>query len=568
MLKTISKILLTVIFIISNTNINSQEKTSSLIEYAPNSNFIVLKAKNAKELKVKLESHPLKKLLCNSKTIEVIDEAFNLFNKEDTDIQIKEIEKKIFEKLFTSFNGEVILTISYLKAEEGKYDPNPRLVYSLIAQVDQIPFLDFIKQGVKYADKAASQKTISNRQHENFEYYSLDAEDDPSSCAFAAVVDGLGVLSNDEELFKKISTAIIKKTPFEKGLKSNEKVIAYLNANQNKDFLFMKDLTPIFKNIVSDEKSIYKIPFEAMKVDKLFQINGAITFDEKTDSLDFTLNCLDDSCIPFTAFINSEFTPSPFIGSDIRIYLRTFFSISLLKTKFIEMATKADPKFLETTYKSFNEIYGIDAFINSIGEDFEGFSIMNKDNAEEIVCVNKAKNPSLFLSNFGNIINKPIIKEVIKSNFIVSEKKEEGNQFWLFSSQGKDPNVTEDRFTIGMTEPYAFFSMPGNLAQKHISQIKKGPAAMLSGLDTYNNTRALFPTKVAYFLYSNVKDIISSLKLKITDQQANLASLTPKMDKILSLIDEINAEDFKGNLSFGLWKDTNQISVSIKLNNK
>ena len=568
MLKTISKILLTVIFIISNSNIQSQEKTFSLIEYAPNSNFIVLKAKNAKELKVKLESHPLKKLLCNSKTIEVIDEAFNLFNKEDTDVQIKEIERKIFNKLFTAFNGEAILTISYLKTEEGKYDPNPRLVYSLIAQVDQIPFLDFIKFGVKYADKTISQKTISNRQHENFEYYSLDAEDDPSSCAFAAVVDGLGVLSNDEELFKKISTAIIKKTPFEKGLKSNEKVIDYFNANQNKDFLFTKDLTPIFKNIISDEKSIYKIPLEAMKADKLFQINGAITFDEKADSFDFTLNCQDDSCLPFTAFINSEFTPSPFIGSDIRIYFRSFFSISILKTKFIEMATKADPKFLETTYKTYNEIWGLDAFINSIGEDFEGFSIMNKDNAEEIVCVNKTKNPNMFLSNFGSIINKPMIKEIIKANFIVTEKKEEGNQFWVFSSQGKDPNVTEDRFTLGVTEPYAFLSMPGNLTQKHISLIKKSSAAMLSALDGYNNTRALFPTKVSFFSFSNTKDIISSLKLKITDQQSNLVSLTPKMDKILSLIDEINAEDFKGNLSFGLWKDTNQISVSIKLNNK
>ena len=58
------------------------------------------------------------------------------------------------------------------------------------------------------------------------------------------------------------------------------------------------------------------------------------------------------------------------------------------------------------------------------------------------------------------------------------------------------------------------------------------------------------------------------MKFKVKDNKDKIIMDHPKCEKLLLLLEEIIADEFKGNLSFGLWKDSNKIFVSTKLTNK
>lgn len=564
-MRNILKFLPIFIFLAS---LSAQEATPSLINYIPNTNFLALKVKNAKEVRTNLDTNPLKSILYDDKVKEFVDEVFVLFDKEDTDVQIKDVEKKIFDKLFSSFNSEVFMTISFVKKEENKYDPQPKLIFSFIANVDKAPFTAFTKAGMKYADLALSQKTVSTYQHENVDYYGLKCEYEFSNNAFVAFINGIGVYSNDEDTCLKMISAVSKKTAIENGLKSNEKINAFFNANTNKDILVTADASPFFKNELLDEKSLLKLALvKAMKLDKLCQINATLDFDEKYDSFDAEINLANDGLPAFLPISNREFTSSSFINSEISTYRRAFFSVPELKVKLLEFANTVDPKFSESTYKSFLEIFNIDEFGNSISGDFEGFSYINKENIPEEICLSKLTNSSQFKTNLLKVFNSSFFKLLCKEASI-AEKKENENQYWVFSFPTRDPNTKEERFVIGASDTYAFISSPGNMANKHLALLKSNADSKLSSFDPFLISRALYPSKLSLFQYAKTRDLLTIMKFKVKDNKDKIIMDHPKCEKLLLLLEEIIAEEFKGNLSFGLWKDSNKIFVSTKLTNK
>ena len=67
-MKNAFRLLTVSFFFLLAINLHAQDKITSLVNYSPNSNFIVIKVKSAKEFKTGIENHPLKKLLYNDKT--------------------------------------------------------------------------------------------------------------------------------------------------------------------------------------------------------------------------------------------------------------------------------------------------------------------------------------------------------------------------------------------------------------------------------------------------------------------------------------------------------------------
>lgn len=575
-MKKVIKIFLIIMLTMLTLSIYAQDKATALINHVPNSNFVIVKIKNAKELKAGLENHPLKKLLYNDKTKELIDEILQSkkVETEDADTkEIKDLEKKSLEKLWESFIGEIILSISFEKLEDANIGRKVDILGALIATVNPELFQEFIKADIAFEEKSKSKKTITKKQHENIEYYSMVVEG-ASNNSFTALVKDKAILSTNEETLKKIITSILKNVPIENGLKNNEKFFNFLNANQNKDILFSADFAPIFKsNLSKEQEGPSKIALEALKLEKLFQIDMSFDIEEKVDNFEMILNCLDEGCLQFATFTNNEFVPAAYISSDVSAYSKIFFSLPELKKKIIEYAKKISPDF-EQQYPGMVEMaktnfqFDIEGFFDSIGEDIEFFSTFHKDDTEEALFTNKLKNQSVFITNLGSILNNPMAKQVFSNTFSVVENKEGGNQFWVFMPKTDDPKLKESSFALGSIESYAFLSKPGSMAQKHIALIKKGADTKLSSSAGYNSARALYPAKLSLFSYAITKDLILNMQVKLKGQEATLSMINPNFNKVLKILEEIKAEDFKGNISYGLWKDTNKLSFSAKLNNK
>ena len=570
------KTMATIVLVILNSAIYAQEKSGELINYCPNSNFVVVKVKNAKELKSGLENHPLKKLIYNDKTKDRLDDIFKISKKDDDNDESKEekeLSKKTFDKLFSSFTGEIMLSVSFEKMEEAQFKTGAEFVGALIAQVDQELFQEFIKMDVANHEKSKTKNTITKKQHEGIEYYSIVSENSKDN-SFSAVSNGLGILCSDEEVFKKILTANVKKSALENGLKSNESLFRFLNSNQSKDVLVSMDFTLIFKNQLSKEpEGMQKIILDSLKLDKLFQINATFDLDEKVDSFELTFNCLDDGILQFFTFKNNEFVPSGFISADVSSYTRAFFSISDLKKKIIEFMGKINPQFVElyNRYLAGMKVelqMDPDALFDSIGDDTECFTSLLKDGSEDKLFVNKLKNQSNFITNLASLLNHPGFKQGIEATLSLVENKEGENRYWSFTSKNSDPKAKPNSFALGSTDTLAFLSYPSSSAQKHIALLKKSADSKLSSSAIYNTTRALYPAKVALFRFDMTKDLILFLKAGLANQQATISKINPNIEKITSILDELKAEDFKGNISFGLWKDTNKISLAVKLTNK
>lgn len=566
----------TICLLILSSMVFAQEKTGTLINYCPNSNFVVVKVKNAKELKAGLENHPLKKLIYNDKTKDRFDDIFKVNKKDDEadeSKEEKESSKKTFDKLFSSFNGEIMLCVSFEKMEEAQFEKGADVVGAFIAQVDQELFQEFIKMDVANHEKSKTKNTITKKQHEGIEYFSIISENAKDN-SFSAVINGLGVLSSDEEVFKKILTAIVKKSAYENGLKSNESLYRFLNSNLSKDVLVSMDFSMIFKNQISKEpEGMRKLMLNSLKLDKLFQLNATFDIDEKVDSFELAFNCLDDGILQFFTFNNNEFVPSGFISADVSSYTRAFFSISDLKKKIIEFMGKINPQFVElyNRYLAGMKVelqMDPDALFDSIGDDTECFTALLKDGTEEKLFVNKLKNQSDFTTNLANLLNHPGFKQGMEATLSLVENKEGENRYWAFTSKTSDPKVKATSFALGSTDNMAFVSFPNSNAQKHIALVKKSSDSKLSGSATYNATRALYPSKVAFFRFDMTKDLILFLKAGLANQQATISKINPNIEKITSILDDIKAEDFKGNISFGLWKETNKISLAVKLTNK
>lgn len=583
-MKNSIKLLIATTLVFLGINIHAQEKGAELINYTPNTNFIAVKVKNAKELKAGLENHPLKKIIYNDKTKAIIEEVFQSIKNDDENEDSKEeieMTRKMIEKLYAAVTGEMILTVSYVEGKKKEIaleltsplGPINDVVVTLIGQVDQNLFQELIKESLAFLEKSKDKPAISKKQYETIEYYTA-----PS--LFISVFNGTVVFSTNEDNFKKVVSAITKKTPIENGLKSNEKIYGFLNSNQNKDILFSTDYTAILKaEIAKETDGIAKLVFDQMKFDKLFQLNVSFDLDDKADCLDISLNGLDDGFLQFVTFVNNEFTPSPFVSSEVSGYTRAFFSISELKKKILDLVFKINPEF-QQQYKdtlamaktSFQ--IDVEAFLDSFGEDIESFSTLNKDSTEEFVILNKLKNQSNFITNFASILNNPMVKQQLDALLTIVETKEGGNQFWALSAKTADANGKMGSYSIGSIESYAFLSIPREMAQKLISQIKKGANSKLSSLAMFNNARALYPQKVALFSYSSTKDILAKLKSDFTKSflqglQMGMRVENPELtNKLLALFEDIKAEDLKGNLSFGLWKETNKVNFSAKLINK
>lgn len=551
-------------FIFLTSSINGQESLSSLIDFAPDSNFISLKVKNAKDIRDGLENHPLKGLVYDDKTKEIMEELLEVFDKQDTDITIRNTQKRVYDKLFASFIGEIILTVSYHPKNDGKYDTQPKTIRVIIAHVDPVPFKAFIKAGIKYADTALGQKTVSTRAHDNIEYSCLEVEADLLGNAYATIVNGIGIVTNDEEALKKIMTAVSNKVAYVKGLKSNEKIMNYFKANESKDILFTADFTPFFKNESSTENVSVKKVIEFLCLDKVFQIYASYDMNEKGESFETSLNGLEEGFLQFLAFSNNEFTPSTFISTDYSIYKRAFFSLAELKKKYIDLATKVNPKFQETTYKDLFLDTGIETMLDSVGEDFEGFSRINNEGNAEGLFFNKLKNQSVFNAKFANIVNNATIKAVCFPSYTIAEKKEGSNQYWVFSQPSHDPNLKEDVFALGATATYAFVSYPANTADKHIGLIDKNTESKLSNLEVFKTTRTLYPDKVALFGFSSAKDMLACLTSKFKIDERKRLNRSVKLENAIILLNELNASGFTGSFSYALWKESNKISVSAK----
>ena len=579
-MKIILTVLTIAIFTISVTFIYAEDKTTSIINFSPNANFLVIKVKNAKELKAGLENHPLKKIIYNDNTKAIIDELFDSDKKDGLDEETKEtkdLEKKSMDSLFASFTGEIILTLSYDKMENEKFDLGDDVTGALIGQVDPVIFQEFIKADIAFQEKSKTKKIINKKKYENIEYYATVTDktiNKDSNDSFTAVVNGIAVLSTNEDTFKKILMAISKNTPIENGLKNNEKIFSYLNTNQNKDVLFTADFAQIAKFQMAKElDGPTKAVFDMMKLDKLLQISAAFDLDEKFDSIDLVVNGLDDGFLQFATITNNEFTPSPFIGADISVYTRAFFSIAELKKKILDVATKITPDFAQQ-YQGFLEMaktnfkVDVEQFFDSMSDDIEGFSVLKSDGAEEKLLLNKLKKQSDFTTNFSSIMNNQILKQMLSANFSIAENKEGENQFWVLTSISTDPAVKATSFSLGAIESYAFLSLPSSQTQKYIAQVKKPAESKLSDLASYNKARLLYPTKIALFTYANTKDLIISLKAYLKKEKASLAKLNPSFENLLKVVEDIKAEDFKGSISYGIWKETNKLIFSVKLNNK
>lgn len=601
-MKYFYKKLLLLCLCVLNSNVYSQDKQNPLINYAPNSNFIVAKIKNAKELKANLENHPLKKVIYSSKTRDLIDEMIQKLKDEfydessegsEDEAESKELNKKIIDKLLASIDGEILLTVSLNNTQNESTEYNDEPSFTLLAQVDQEIFKEYIKAELVLEEKSIIKKIITKKEHENIEYYSI-AEEGEEPTSFTAATNGIAVITSDEEIFKKVLTAIVKKRPYEKGLKTNDKMVAFMNANQNKEILFTGDFVPIFKEMLdemddeevsmdddSEEIEIKekgpnteKMMFEAMQLEKLFLINASYEHKDKVDNFEVTLNCLDEGILQYVTLINSEFTPSAFISSDISAYSRIFFSISELRKKIMGLITKTSPEVIPE-YQEFlkmaktNFQFDLEAFIDSMGDDIESYNIIHKDGGGEALVVNKLRNQADFITNFGSILNNPMVKLNLGSFFSLVENKENENHFWVLTTKASEMIKKEVSLAAGAIESNGFISVPGALAQKHIVNIKKGAETKLSGLASYNTARAMFPAKIAAFSFATAKDLYASLKIEVMKDKTLEVDVEDKeFEKFIKILEELKAEDFSGNLSMGLWKDKNKLSGSIKLINK
>ncbi len=201
-----------------------------------------------------------------------------------------------------------------------------------------------------------------------------------------------------------------------------------------------------------------------------------------------------------------------------------------------------------------------------MGEDMEGFSFIKENVEDEGVILGKLKNPAVFITNLASMLNNPFAKQGLESSFSVVESKENGNQFWSLTAKSALPNQKPISLALGCFDSYAFLANPAKMAQKYIALTKKSSDSKLSSLASYNNARAMFPAKIAGFSFTKTKDMMTSIKSKFLEQKETLKML-PNMENVFKLLEEINPEDFKGNLSFGIWKETNQITISTKLIN-
>lgn len=554
-------------------SLNAQDKSNSIINYAPNSNFFAVKIKNAKDIKTKLENHPLKKLIYNDKTKEIFEDLINLksHNEEEEDKEkdkeLEKLEDLSLEKFMSSLNGELLLTVNCENFQE--IDDEKNTIFALILQVDHDLFQEFIKLNISIEEKSEIKKSITKNQFENIEYVTISEENDIEK-QFFAESNGIAVISNNETVFKKILNSIAKKTNFENGLRSNEKIYSYFSKNQNKDFLGYCDMSQIFETLQKeDETPTNKEVLKAMKFEKMFELNLSFDLNEKADSIDFVLKGLDDGFMQYITFVNNEFTPSAFVSADISGYSRIFFSVSELKKKFIALLIKIDPNF-STNYQMVSDMaktnfqIDIDGFFDSIGDDLENINYLKDKSEDENFFISKLKNPSVFITNLSSMINNPKFKQGLETSLSVTETKEVGSQFWSLAAKNTLPNQKPVSFALGNFDSYAFAASPAKMAQKYIALTKKSAESKLTSLASYNNARAMFPNKIALFSFSKTKDMISSIKTKIMDQKEVL-KLIPNTENIIKLLEEINPDDFKGNLSFGLWKDTNQINMSLKL---
>jgi len=329
-------------------------------------------------------------------------------------------------------------------------------------------------------------------------------------------------------------------------------------------------MSQIFETLQKEEDSpTSKEVLKAMKFEKMFELNFSFDLNEKADSIDFVLKGLDDGFMQYITFVNNEFTPSAFVSADISGYSRIFFSVSELKKKFIALLIKIDPNF-STNYQMVSDMaktnfqIDIDGFFDSIGDDLESINYLKDKSEDENFFISKLKNPSVFITNLSSMINNPMFKQGLETSLSVTETKEVGSQFWSLAAKNTLPNQKPVSFALGNFDSYAFAASPAKMAQKYIALTKKSAESKLTSLASYNNARAMFPNKIALFSFSKTKDMISSIKSKIMDQKEVL-KLIPNTENIIKLLEEIDPDDFKGNLSFGLWKDTNQINMSLKL---
>lgn len=584
----------------------AQDKAPALINYVPNSNSFAVKIKNTKDLKGILEKHPLKAIFYSEKTRDVIDDIIQSmkdgFYDGASEGEDKELTKTMMEKLFTSLNGEAYM-VFYFKEEKKdvvNFDGEPD--FSLVAQVDQETFKEFIKADIALEEKSPIKKVITKKEHEGIEYFSVAIEDGGAPTSFAVAINGIAVASSDEDTFKKMISAVVKKTPIENGLKSNEKMYSYLNANPNKEILVTCDFAPLFKYELTkpeakpevnseddggdDEEIEEEIPpenenskifLEQMQLDKLCQINASYEHKDNIDTVDISVQCMDDGVFQFATFINNEFIPSPFISADVGSYFKLFFSMSEFKKRILNFMTKIEPEsikkyqeFLKMAKENFQ--FDFDAFIESIGDEYESCSSIDKDGKEEGVMVNKLKNQTNFITNFASIMNNPLVKMNLDSVFSITENKENDAHFWALATKSPELIGQDLSLAAGTYESYGFMTNPGNIAQKQIAKIKKGAENKLSALPAYNNARAMYPAKVCMFSYAGAKELYTAVKVKVIDK------IMPMLDaadnggdeytKLIKALSEISPDDFKGNLSMAMWKEKNKFTLSMKLNSK
>lgn len=589
--------------------IHAQDKSPALINYVPNSNSFAVKIKNTKDLKSILEKHPLKAIFYSEKTREIIDDIIQSmkdgFYEGASEGEDKELTKTMMEKLFTSLNGEAYMVFFFKEEKKDvvNFDGDPD--FALVAQVDQETFKEFIKADIALEEKSPVKKTITKKEHEGIEYFSVAIEENGTPTTFTVGINGIAISSSDEDTFKKMISAVVKKTPIENGLKSNEKMYSYINANPNKEILVTCDFAPLFKYELTkpeikheaepeddgeeeeEEEEIEedappanessKLVLEQMQLDKLCQINASYEHKDNIDTIDISVQCMDEGVFQFATFINNEFVPSPFISADVGSYFKLFFSLSELKKRILNFMTKIEPEsikqyqeFLKMAKENFQ--FDFDAFIESIGDEYESCSSIDKDGKEEGVMVNKLKNQTNFITNFASIMNNPLVKMNLDSVFSISENKENDAHFWALTTKSPELIGQDLSLAAGTFESYGFMTNPGNIAQKQIAKIKKGTENKLSALPAYNKARAMYPAKVCMFSYAGAKELYTAVKTKVFDKYATYLGGEEASDdefvKLIKALNEISPEDFKGNLSMAMWKEKNKLSLSMKLNNK
>ena len=170
-------VFIVILFTLISNMLLAQDKAPALINYVPNSNSFAVKIKNTKDLKGILEKHPLKAIFYSEKTRDVIDDIIQSmkdgFYDGASEGEDKELTKTMMEKLFTSLNGEAYM-VFYFKEEKKdvvNFDGEPD--FSLVAQVDQETFKEFIKADIALEEKSPIKKVITKKEHEGIEYFSV-----------------------------------------------------------------------------------------------------------------------------------------------------------------------------------------------------------------------------------------------------------------------------------------------------------------------------------------------------------------------------------------------------------